>query len=139
MKFGKKVLIENVGQKIDLILYPILRKDFVSEGGTNSVNLFGHMVDIDKNFSLFITSEMRNPHFGPDISVMVNFVNFYVTLEGLEEQMLSIVISNQKADLEEETIKMKKEALDYIKILKRLENEILAYLHKDMEQILSDE
>ncbi len=47
--------------------------------------------------------------------------------------MLSIVISNQKSDLEEETIKMKKEALDYIKILKKLENDILAYLHNDME------
>ena len=97
------------------------------------MNLFGHMVDIDRNFRLFITSELRNPHFGPDISVLVNFVNFYVTLEGLEEQMLSIVISNQKADLEEETIKMKKEALDYIKILKKLENDILGFLHNDME------
>lgn len=29
MKFGKKVLIENVGQKIDLVLYPVLKKDFV--------------------------------------------------------------------------------------------------------------
>ena len=53
--------------------------------------------------------------------------------------MLSIVISNQKADLEEETIKMKKEALDYIKILKKLENDILQCLHNDIEQILSDE
>ena len=85
MKFGKKVLIENVGQKIDLVLYPILKKDFVTEGFTNSVSLFGHMVEVDKNFKLFITSEIRSPHFGPDISVMSNFVNFYVTLEGLEE------------------------------------------------------
>lgn len=56
--------------------------------------MFGHPVDIDSNFRLFITTEMKSPHFGPDISVMCNFVNFYVTLEGLEEQMLSIVISN---------------------------------------------
>ena len=119
MKFGKKVLIENVGQKIDLLLYPILRREFHNEGGPNpSVNMFGHTVEIDSNFKLFITSEMKNPHFGPDISVMTNFVNFYVTLEGLEAQMLSIVISNQRAELEEETIRMKKEALDYIKILK---------------------
>jgi dynein heavy chain len=61
-----------------------LRKEFVFEGGACNVNLFGHMVEIDINFKLFITSEVRNPHFGPDISVMSNFVNFYVTLEGLE-------------------------------------------------------
>lgn len=79
------MLIENVGQKIDLILYPILKRDYFSEGGTSSVNIFGHMVDMDRNFRLFICSEMRNPHFGPDISVITQFVNFYVTLEGLEE------------------------------------------------------
>ncbi len=97
------------------------------------------MVEVDKNFRLFITSEIRNPHFGPDISVMTSFVNFYVTLEGLEEQMLSIVISNQKTELEEETIKMKKEALDYIRILKKIEDDILGSLHNDIEHILSDE
>lgn len=53
--------------------------------------------------------------------------------------MLSIVISNKKADLEEETIRMKKEALDYIKILKKLENDILESLHSEIEVILSDE
>lgn len=34
---------------------------------------------------------------------------------------------------------MKKEALDYIKVLKKLENDILECLHNDIEQILSDE
>lgn len=34
---------------------------------------------------------------------------------------------------------MKKEALDYIKILKKLENDILLSLHNDIEEILSDE
>lgn len=47
--------------------------------------------------------------------------------------MLSIVISNQKSELEEETIRMKKEALDYIKVLKKLENDILECLHNDIE------
>jgi hypothetical protein len=41
--------------------------------------------------------------------------------------------------LEEESIKMKREALEYIKILKKLENDILNSLHKDIEAILSDE
>lgn len=43
------------------------------------------MVELDTNFKVYIVTEMRNPHFGPDISVMSNLVNFYVTLEGLEE------------------------------------------------------
>ena len=53
--------------------------------------------------------------------------------------MLSIVISNQKNNLEEESIRMRKEALTYIKTLKRLEDEILESLSKDIEFILNDE
>ena len=34
---------------------------------------------------------------------------------------------------------MKRDALEYIKTLKSLENDILSSLHKDIEQILSDE
>jgi len=43
------------------------------------------MVEVDNNFKLMITSEQKNPHFGPEISVITRFVNFYVTLEGLEQ------------------------------------------------------
>ena len=41
--------------------------------------------------------------------------------------------------MEEETVKTKKEALDYIKILKKLEDDILGSLHNDIEKILGDE
>ncbi len=43
--------------------------------------------------------------------------------------MLSIVIANQKSELEEESIKMRREALQYIKILKKLEDDILESLN----------
>jgi hypothetical protein len=52
--------------------------------------------------------------------------------------MLSIVISSQKSELEEISIKMRKEALQYIKILKALEEEILDSLSHDIDTILSD-
>lgn len=94
MKFGKRVLIENVGQKIDLIIYPLIKKEFIIEAGSTSLNIFGHQVEIDPKFKLFIVSELKNPRFGPDISVLTTQVNFHVTIEGLEEQMLSIVIAN---------------------------------------------
>jgi hypothetical protein len=52
------------------VIYPLIRKEYVLEGAQTSVTIFGHIIEIDKNFKIFITSEMRNPHFGPDISVM---------------------------------------------------------------------
>lgn len=53
--------------------------------------------------------------------------------------MLSIVISNQKSELEEESIKMRKQALTYIKVLKELEDKILESLSRDIEGLLGDE
>jgi hypothetical protein len=79
------VLIENVGQKIELILYPLIKREYQIEAGSTSVNIFGHMVEIDSHFKLFIVSELKNPLFGPDISVLTTQVNFHVTIEGLEE------------------------------------------------------
>lgn len=95
-------------------------------------------MEVDQNFKLLILSELKSPRFGPDISVLTTQVNFHVTIEGLEEQMLSIVISCQKSELEEESIKMRKEALQCIKILKKLEEEILNSLSKDIDIILND-
>ena len=54
--------------------------------------MFGHMIEIHPSFRLHLTSEAQAPHFGPDVSTIVQMVNFYVTVEGLEAQMLSIVI-----------------------------------------------
>ncbi len=139
MKFGKKILIENVGQKIDLSIYPLIKREFTSDGGALSVNIFSHNVELDPSFRLYIISELKNPRFGPDISVLSTQVNFHVTIEGLEEQMLSIVITNQKSELEDECIKLRKDALQYIKILKKLEDDILESLSKDIDSILSDE
>jgi dynein heavy chain len=70
VKFGKRVLIENIGQKVDLVVYPLIKKEFTVEAGQTSVSLYGHNVEVDSHFKLFILSEMKNPRFGPDISVL---------------------------------------------------------------------
>jgi dynein heavy chain len=33
IKFGKKVLIENIGEKVDLVLYPLIKREFSTEAG----------------------------------------------------------------------------------------------------------
>jgi dynein heavy chain len=88
IKFGRPVLVENIGNKLDLILHPICKKEYVSEGMTKSVNLAGQLVEVDPLFKLYLTTELRNPDFPPSIQLMVNLINFDVTLEGLESQML---------------------------------------------------
>jgi len=41
----------------------------------------------------YITTKLRNPHYAPEVSVKVSLLNFFVTTEGLEEQLLGTVVT----------------------------------------------
>jgi hypothetical protein len=40
-----------------------------------------------------MTTKLRNPHYPPEVSVKVSLLNFFVTSEGLEEQLLGTVVT----------------------------------------------
>lgn len=50
--------------------------------------------------SLFITTKLRNPHYLPELFTKVTLVNFMITREGLEQQLLGIAVACEKPDLE---------------------------------------
>jgi dynein heavy chain len=106
---------------------------------TKSVELAGHLVEVDPLFKLFLTTELRNPDFPPSVQLMVNLINFDVTLEGLESQMLSIVVSYEKAHLEEDRLTQSKEAFELIKELQELEQLVLDSLSCSVEEMLEDQ
>jgi len=43
-------------------------------------------------FRLYMTTSMSNPHYLPAVYIQVNIINFTVTFEGLQEQLLSAVV-----------------------------------------------
>ena len=93
MKFGKRCLIENVGEKIDRSIYPLFNREMlVKVDERYRIHLQGDFVDIDENFKLYITTEINNPIFSPEVAVFANFINFAVTQEGLEAQLLSVIV-----------------------------------------------
>jgi hypothetical protein len=40
-----------------------------------------------------MTTKVRNPHYPPEVSVKVSLLNFFVTPEGLEDQLLGTVVT----------------------------------------------
>jgi len=75
-----------------------------------------------------MTTRLRNPHYLPEISVKVTLLNFMITPQGLEDQLLGIVAAKEKPELEEKKNELIIESAANKKKLKEIEDEILRVL-----------
>lgn len=57
--------------------------------------------EYNENFKFLITTTLPNPHYSPETTVKVSILNFAITPEGLEEQMLATVVALESPQLEE--------------------------------------
>ena len=102
IQFGYPVLLENVGEELDPSLEPLLQKQLFKQGGVNCIRLGDSTVEYSEFFRFYITTKLRNPHYLPEVSVKVTLLNFMITPEGLQDQLLGIVVSQERPDLEEQ-------------------------------------
>jgi dynein heavy chain, axonemal len=70
------------------------------------------------SFRFFITTNFSNPHYSPEVSVKVTLLNFAITRDGLEGQMLGIVVAKEAPELEEKKSALVKENAEMNKQLK---------------------
>ena len=96
IQFGNPFLFENVGEDLDPMLDPILLKNLVIENGTKSIILGDKKIDWDDNFQLFLCSKQSNPSYSPEVMGKVTLVNYCVTLDGLSNQLLNVVVSHER-------------------------------------------
>jgi len=82
---------------------------------------------------------MANPHYLPEICIKVTLINFTVTPEGLEDQLLVEVIKVERPELEEERDKLVVSLAEYKRQLKNIEARILKLVAEASEDILEDE
>jgi len=47
-----------------------------------------------------MTTKMPNPHYPPEVCIKVTLINFTVTQQGLEEQLLGDVVVKEKPEVE---------------------------------------
>ncbi len=59
-------------------------------------------VEYNQNFRFYMTTKLSNPNYSPEVSSKANIINFAVKEQGLEAQLLGIVVRNEKAELEED-------------------------------------
>ena len=86
---GKPALLENVGEELDPGLESILlRQTFTNQAGVECIVLGDAVIEYNEGFKLYIVTDLRNPHFPPEVAVKVTVLNFMITPEGLQDQLL---------------------------------------------------
>jgi dynein heavy chain len=139
IQFGTPVLLENVPESLDPILDSVLLKQVVVSGGVGTIRLGDATVEYDKNFKLYITTKLRNPHYPPELCVKVNLLNFMATADGLQDQMLGRVVAMEQKELEQTRQQLIVEDAENQRQLKEIEDKILYKLKTAEGNILDDE
>lgn len=138
VEFGHPILIEDIEEDVDVSIEPILHRHTFEHMDVTCISIGDQIIPWVKNFRLYLTSHLRNPHYLPETCNKVNVVNFALTQPGLEQQLLDTLISKERPELQE-----KREALieEYAKnqaLLKEYENSILQTIARSHGRILED-
>ena len=137
--FGTPVLLENVGEELDPVLEPVLQKLIFKQQGVEYIKLGDNVIEYSQDFRFYMTTGLRNPHYLPEVSVKVCLLNFMITPQGLEDQLLGIVAAKEKPELEEKKNQLIIESAANKKQLKEIEDKILEVLSSSQGNILEDE
>ncbi|XP_071822297.1 dynein axonemal heavy chain 7-like isoform X1 [Apostichopus japonicus] len=139
IQFGTPVLLENVAEELDPLLEPLLLKQTFKQGGAICIRLGDSTIEYSQDFRFYVTTKLRNPHYLPETSVKVTLLNFMITPEGLEDQLLGIVVARERPELEEERNALIVQSAENKRMLKEIEDKILEVLSSSEGNILEDE
>ena len=102
IRLGQPVLLENIGEGLDPSLEPVLQRNVVKQSGAWVIRLGDTWVPYSMEFKFLITTKLANPHYLPEVCIKVTVINFTVTPDGLEDQLLVDVVKYEQPELEQQ-------------------------------------
>nr|XP_042114676.1 dynein axonemal heavy chain 14 isoform X2 [Peromyscus maniculatus bairdii] len=139
MQAGGCVLLQNVPEAIPPSLKAILKKDIYQKRGHYYIRIDDSEIDYDERFRLYLSTGLDNPHFSPSVYNFVTIINFTVTFQGLQDQLLSTVVSHEVPHLENQRAQLLESISHDAVTLEELEDKTLTILQKTEGSVLDDE
>ncbi|KAH0513436.1 Dynein heavy chain 11, axonemal [Microtus ochrogaster] len=136
LTFGDVILIENLEETVDPVLGPLLGRNTIKKG--KYIRIGDKECEFNKNFRLILHTKLANPHYRPELQAQTTLLNFTVTEDGLEAQLLAEVVSIERPDLERLKLVLTKQQNDFRIELTRLENDLLLRLSAAEGSFLDD-
>lgn len=136
---GNPVLIENVGDELEILLDPFLLKRIYNDDGISYLDTGYNVIKYSPDFRLYITTRLSNPQYPCATFNKVTVIDFSIPNEALQDRLLDLVVSKEKPELQEKFNVLLIEDTNNKRILKQQEDNILCTLSSTNINILEDE
>ncbi|KAL8567586.1 hypothetical protein ACOMHN_054399 [Nucella lapillus] len=133
---GDVVLLESLGEDMDPVLDSLLGRNTIKKG--RAIKMGDKEVEFNPNFRLILQTKLANPHYKPEMQAQATLINFTVTRDGLEDQLLGEVVAKERPDLEKLKSELTKQQNEFKITLKQLEDNLLARLSSAGGNFLGD-
>ncbi|XP_039545600.1 dynein heavy chain 11, axonemal [Pimephales promelas] len=133
---GQPVLIENLEETIEPVIDPLLGRHTIKKG--RCIKVGDKECYFHPDFRLILHTKLANPHYKPEIQAQTTLINFTVTRDGLEDQLLAEVVNLERPDLEHLKSELTKQQNTFKIELKQLEDELLTRLSAAENNFLGD-
>ena len=98
ISLGDVLLMENIEESIEAVLDALLGRNTIKKG--KAIKIGDKEVEYHPNFRLILHTKLGNPHYKPEMQAQTTLINFTVTKDGLEDQLLADVVAKERPDLE---------------------------------------
>lgn len=133
------MFVENAGDCSHAALTAIIKKDLVQIQGDTYIKYNDQQIFYDSEFQIYILTQLANPAFSPEVQQSAKVLNFSVTREGLEQQLLTTVCHHESAKEEEEREKLARQNVLFARKKRETVNEILSMLRSEGSEILESD
>jgi len=138
LETGWSVMLENLQEVLDAVIGPIVGRQKIKKGRNYLVKLGDKEVEYHEKFKLILHTKLANPHYPPEVQAECTLINFMVTEDGLEDQLLAKVVTKERPDLEEQKTVLIQQQNEFTVKLQQLENDLLRKLAEAEGDITED-
>lgn len=133
---GNVLLLENISENVDPVLNPLLGRNLIKKGTV--LKMGDREIDFNPKFRLILHTKLANPHYKPEMQAQTTLINFTVTRDGLEDQLLAEVVKVERPDLENLRTRLTQQQNQFKITLKFLEDDLLHRLSSAGDNVLED-
>ena len=118
------------------MLDPLLGRLTIKKG--RFIKIGDKEVEYHPTFRMILQTKLANPHYKPEMQAQATLINFTVTRDGLEDQLLAEVVAKERPDLEKTKAELTHQQNEFKIKLKELEDSLLSRLSSAGGNFLGD-